>query len=267
MMGRTHATSGVVLALASVPLLNSTIIPFVAAHTPLAIQPVTGWGVPVMAVAAAGGAMLPDFDHRHATIAQSLGPATKLVAVGIETVSGGHRNGTHSLLGVAAFTTAAWALAHLGGWPLGIWLGFLFAVALKAVDIPVARSTWVHTLTCLAGGVGLVWLSGYVTLPLLATVVGVAVGSVAHLLGDMLTKEGCPLLWPVNKTRFHVLSLTTDHFGERVIIGPLLGVVAVAQVAYLSGMWPWLVTGWAFVSQTGTWLSGLVADLRHLIEL
>lgn len=250
MMGRTHATSGVVLALASVPALNQ-LIPWISVNTPIHLDPILGWGVPVMAVAAAGGAMLPDFDHGQATIAQSLGPVTKGLAFGVGAVSGGHRNGTHSLVGVAVFTAAAWALAGVGGWPLGVWLGFLFAVSLTALHLPLVRNVWLHTLLCLAVGGGFVWLSTQVTLPLMATVIGVFVGAVAHLMGDMLTKEGCPLLWPFNKTRFHVLSLTTDHFGERVIIGPLLGVVAAVQILFLSGAAPAVM--------------GVVATVRGLV--
>jgi hypothetical protein len=58
-----------------------------------------------------------------------------------------------------------------------------------------------------------------------------------HCLGDMLTKEGCPLLWPVIPTRFKVANLTTDRFTERVIIGPALTVVAFVQVAGLLVGW------------------------------
>lgn len=236
MLGRTHATSGVVVALACVPFLNHVALPW------LHLAPITGWAVPVLAVSAAGGAMLPDLDHQDATIAQSLGPVTKGLAMGVGAVSGGHRNGTHSLLGVAVFTAAAWGLARVGGWPLGIWLGFLFAIALTALQLPLVRNVWIHTLLCLNIGAGFVLLTTQVRLPIVATIVGVFVGAVAHLFGDMLTIEGCPLLWPFNKTRFHVLSLTTGHFGERVIVGPLLGVVAIVQTLALVGLLP-VLTG------------------------
>ena len=236
MLGRTHATSAVVLALAGVPFLNHVALPW------LHLAPITGWAVPVLAVSAAGGAMLPDLDHRDATIAHSLGAVTRGLAVGGGAVSGGHRHGTHSLLGVAVFTVAAWGLARAGGWPLGIWLGFLFAIALTALQIPLVRNVWIHTLLCLSIGAGFVLLATQITLPALATVMGVSIGAVAHLLGDMLTIEGCPLLWPFTKTRFHVLSLTTGHFTERVIVGPLLGVVAVVQTLALAGLLP-VLTG------------------------
>lgn len=61
-----------------------------------------------------------------------LGPVTKLLAIGIEKVSGGHRNGTHSLLDLAVTTAIAYGLVQFGGWPLAIWLGFLLAVAWPA---------------------------------------------------------------------------------------------------------------------------------------
>ena len=30
------------------------------------------------------------------------------------------------------------------------------------------------------------------------------IGAAAHVAGDMFTKESCPLLWPVDKTRHEI---------------------------------------------------------------
>lgn len=249
MMGRTHATAGAVLSLLALPVLQRygmvTTTPGVIAYT----------------IAGAGAAMLPDFDHRHATIARSLGPLSKGMAIGIETLSGGHRNGTHSILGVAFFTGIAVAFNHAealfglflphgqavlaGQIALGAWLAFLFAVATAALRVGEIRSMVAHSILCLAAGIGLMILTVKAPFPTEVLPWAVAIGATSHLLTDGLTKEGVPLLWPFGKWRFKMANLTTDHFGERVIVGPLLGLAAL-----------WLVAG-----QTG-----VITMLSHLID-
>ena len=54
----------------------------------------------------------------------------------------------------------------------------------------------------------------------------VAVGVAAHLLGDILTREGVPLLWPVSTRRFRLASLSTGGGAERLLVGPGLALCA-----------------------------------------
>lgn len=254
-MGRTHATSGCVLALALLPALHSAGMDY----TPVTIG--------TYAIAAAAGAMIPDFDHPSATIAHSLWPVSKWAAQAIERLSGGHRNGTHSLLGWLAITVFAVLIGQVGpvlamlGVPparaalagqivLGCWLAFLFAIATTALRIKPPGSQFGWSLLCLAGGIGLAFANLLTDAPTDVLAIGVSVGVLAHLLGDSLTKEGVPWLYGFSKARFHVMSITTDHFTERVIIGPLLGVVAVAQCAELGGLFTW--------AQAWQWCSRLV---------
>lgn len=240
-MGRTHATSGAVLALASVPLLQR----YGLDTSPLSVV----W----MAIGGAGAAMLPDFDHRHATVAHSLGPISKGMAIGIEKVSGGHRNGTHSILGILVFTGFALAvnqakpvLVHFGVhdsalWSrvaMGAWIAFLLSVTSAAFHLKASNIKWVHTLVCILGGVAIIGLSAWFPFPFDTLPYAVLAGTTAHILGDMLTKEGCPLLWPFVKFRFHVANFTTDHFFEHYIFSPLLAVVLLVQVGFLVGAGP-----------------------------
>jgi membrane-bound metal-dependent hydrolase YbcI (DUF457 family) len=113
MMGRTHALSGLVTGVA-IGQFGWHLDP---AH------------LAVGAAVTAGAAVLPDIDHPDASCADSFGFVTKGFAWLIGRVSGGHRHGTHSLVGVAAFTGAAWAARHYLYTPAGkIGLGLLLVL-------------------------------------------------------------------------------------------------------------------------------------------
>lgn len=150
-----------------------------------------------------GSSALPDADHRKATIAHSLPPVSNAICAGIGEVSGGHRNGTHSFIGIAAFTALAWVI---GLWTVeterfgtvfpgaGLLAVLLVSFALKALKfIPdsMARLPW---LVAIPAGIFVAvfspdeqnWL-----------VLAVGVGCAVHILGDMLTVGGCNLLWPI----------------------------------------------------------------------
>src|SRR3954465_3160274 len=98
-MGFTHATSGTAAwfaVTAALPAFGPGIAP---------LEPA---GVLAGAMVCAGAALLPDADHHNATIAHSLPPLSNAVCAGVGTLSGGHRQGTHSLIGIAVFTLIAW---------------------------------------------------------------------------------------------------------------------------------------------------------------
>ncbi len=138
----------------------------------------------------AGAAVLPDIDHPDASCADSFGFVTKGFAWLIGHVSGGHRHGTHSLVGVAAFTGAAWAARHYlytpaGKIGLGLLLVLVFASGLRALKIGghvgdlLAIGAAVAMLRSGFGVAGVPW--------------AIAAGTATHLVGDMLTDEGIPI--------------------------------------------------------------------------
>jgi membrane-bound metal-dependent hydrolase YbcI (DUF457 family) len=195
MMGGHHAATGAAAWVA------------VTASTPIAFgwyEGVTNTGVIAGALVCAGAALLPDADHHSGTIANSLKPVSNVVVKGIEAVSGGHRKGTHSILGVAVFTAIAWGLSLLsietGNEEIGsilvgpgIMCVLLVAFALKALKI--TRDTKI-----------LPWTTSIVLAVLIAIFApeewfwmpfSVALGCVVHILGDMITTNGVPLLWPL----------------------------------------------------------------------
>ncbi len=177
-----------------------------------------------LTVVSAGAALLPDLDHpngaiAHALPALTLGPVTVLPSPTkglcelIGRISGGHRHATHSILGVALFAGAAYAASlfhlrihgHTLAFGAGLFALLMTAFAIKALHLfkglglggasgVLARSwlgPWVASLA-FAGwitwrGLGAAWL----WLPFAVTL-----GALIHNLGDSLTVEGVPWLWP-----------------------------------------------------------------------
>lgn len=45
---------------------------------------------------------------------------------------------------------------------------------------------------------------------------GLAIGYVTHLLGDCMTKEGCPILYPITKKNVRFFKATTNTLGEKI---------------------------------------------------
>jgi membrane-bound metal-dependent hydrolase YbcI (DUF457 family) len=224
MMGGHHAASGAAAWVA------------VTSSTPIALgwYPVSDVGIITGALVCAGAALLPDADHHAGTIARSLPPVSQGAARVIAAVSGGHRGGTHSLLGVAVFTAIAWAAGHLTvttqtfGEVLvgpGILAVLLVSFALRALRITRTGTAWS-------------WLASLSLATLIAVYAPeewfwmpfcVGLGTLVHLIGDMLTTNGVPLLWPIRfrsprwVRRYRVLPFDDVWRAGGNIAIPLLG--------------------------------------------
>ncbi len=162
--------------------------------------PVSALGVVTGAVVCAGAALAPDADHHDATIAHSLPPVSEWVCDVVGRVAGGHRNGTHSVLGIAVLTAIAWGAGQvtvsagpLGELALGAGILSVLLVAFAARALGLARrrpDAWALALG-LAGFITVAAPTEWDWLP-----VAVALGATVHVAGDMLTGSGVPLLWP-----------------------------------------------------------------------
>lgn len=212
MMGPSHALSG-----AAVWLTGSWALHQFAGYeqSPLAI----GVGTAVCA----GGALLPDLDlsgkvtanRGGATVARTFGVVSLFVAEVVEKISlgiytatrlskdpkreNGHRTFTHTLVftGLIGWGTTALCTAY-GKWAvLGV-LFFMIGLALRGVfDKWAERAGWVVVTLVAAAATSYTYANlpagrGY---PMLGLAVGV--GCLVHLLGDMITSAGVPILWPI----------------------------------------------------------------------
>jgi membrane-bound metal-dependent hydrolase YbcI (DUF457 family) len=223
--GRDHALTGAVAFAAVAPLLHLTALS-VAAGT----------------VLTAGAALLPDIDEPGSTISRQGGFLTMSLAWIVHRVSGGHRKGTHSFLGVAVFAVGAllagnWQAAQPGRWPhlvpAALVLALLFAAACHALHLGGHHGD--------AAGIALAavvvwrgWDLALVTpwrVPILAFCA--VLGMLAHIAGDMLTHGGCPVWYPASRDDHHLLphglQFTTGKLAEHWIVSPLL----LAALAFL----------------------------------
>ena len=164
--------------------------------------PLDATGILIGGMATAGTALVCDWDHRSSTVAHSLPPLSNAIARGIENASGGHRQGTHSILGAAVFVFLAvlasrfqmetpWGLMSVGA---GLLCMFLINIAVKALKLfPKSGfvSNWIFALV-MAGLVTVYAPEQWTWLPV-SMLIGVAV----HIVGDLITTGGVPLLWPL----------------------------------------------------------------------
>lgn len=213
MLGRSHALSGALVMLALAP----------AAH-------LAAGQTAEAAVLVAGAALLPDLDHGNSTAAHALGPVSRVAASGVQRLVG-HRGPVHSLL--AAVATGALAMFAATLWPLA---GAIIAGAVVGLGVlglwhrPGRRGL----ALLVAVGVAVAWhvTAGLGPAALADCITG---GMALHLIGDVLTRGGVPLLWPL-PTRFAVPVL--GHTGSwREAVGRWGMVAAVGVLAaHLAGL-------------------------------
>lgn len=209
-MGSTHAVTGAGLFLGAAPfLLPDAGIPEVA----------------LGAAVAAGYSVLPDIDHPDATIARRLGPLGRFLARGVEKISGGHRNGTHSLLAVALLAAALWLMVMASN-PVGVSAAAAFGVWIGVGLLARAVGGWTPLRVALPIGIA---VGGAVYLGWVSPVVVAAaalIGYEAHLLGDAITRYGVSFLWPFSRSRYGIPLMDTGSTAETLLRVLLLAATA-----------------------------------------
>lgn len=190
---------------------------------------------------AAGAALLPDLDHHNGTIAGAFGPISKALCRIVAAVSGGHRHATHSLIGAAVFTAAAWA-ATRNVWALGVVVWLCIGLAVRALwkrpkNRPNGRFDY-RDVAGLIHAVAAAVLAALLVSSIDAAGVvpwAVGIGYLTHLAGDAMTEKGIPLVWP-SMRRYRVATIDTGKSVERVIRVSLL--VTLGAIVYgTHGLW------------------------------
>jgi len=214
MMGRSHSLSGTTAWSAAVALAPTF------AHARL--------GTPVLVaglLATAGAALLPDLDHPGGTIANTFGPVSRAAARVVHRLSGGHREATHSIAFAAGTFYATAAAIHYGHEAAALAVLFLlYAFGFRALRTP--RGIVVAAAAGATFVAGFALHGDYGWLPY-----SVGAGVLAHLAGDCLTKQGCPLLWPIPR-RFRIPVI--QHTGNAVENWGFAPAFALGTVALLA---------------------------------
>jgi membrane-bound metal-dependent hydrolase YbcI (DUF457 family) len=213
MMGPSHALSG-----AAVWLAGSWAVREVFDYGQSATTIVIG------AAVCAGGALLPDLDMSGkvtqykggSTVSRSFGVVSLFLAEVIEKISlgvyhmtklskdpdreNGHRTLTHTLpFALLMGAGATWLCSNYGRWAVMGILFFMFGLALRGLFHNWAhRAGWILVTICSAAAA----YGAYTFLPqehrgyeMIGIAVGV--GCFVHLMGDIITRAGVPILWPI----------------------------------------------------------------------
>src|SRR6476469_5624892 len=227
MMGGHHAASGAAAWVA------------IASTGPYALgwYPLDPTGIVIGGMATAGTALVCDWDHRSSTVAHALPPLSNLIAVGIENASGGHRQGTHSVLGAACFVLlaamagqiqlqTAWGLLSVGAGLLCMFMINIAAKALKLFPKYGWISNWVFALT-MAGLVTWFAPHQWSWLPVLKDVWKANGAFSIPLLGRAGSRREWFVLIPVSAYAMvgmfsAVLALAKGHFPAALALGTAL---------------------------------------------
>lgn len=201
------------------------------------------------ALMAAGAALLPDWDHPQATISHALPPLSNLAAHGISTISGGHRRGTHTLLGLTIATALTFALGfltltinnHPTALGAGILTCFLATLAAKALHLFPRNGYLTNWALGLSAGT---LVATTTTFTPGALVLPVAIGYTAHLAGDAITTGRIKPLLPFSSIEFGIPILgNTGSWREHLLttalsLYTLAGIYSAARPLINTINWP-----------------------------
>lgn len=266
-MGFTHSISAIALSLTLIAFFSTTVALVLGTSNP--------WVFIMVTLVAAGFALVPDLDNSASTVKSAfgiVGSALSVVfrssALVVQTVirkkaddanPDPHRGFWHTipaslLIGAIVYgitrISGTVTLPWLGEFPTGTALGFLVAFcAMHLMFAGVFKST-VKKVKKLGGPLGSLlafFMSATTTVVLMANIpseldmwwlgVACAFGCIAHILGDMFTKAGVPIFWPIIglwkkkmwwKTRFP-LNVEAGGDFESKILAPLFILVIVGM--------------------------------------
>jgi len=179
--------------------------------------------------------VLPDIDKSGSSVARLCGPLTEAVARLTNRLSGGHRQGTHSVLavfgaGLLGLVLTPWSTAR------AVAVGLLLALALRVLAPPPIR----FRIVCFGIAAAMAWSCGDLA-DTLWVAPALATGVALHLVGDALTIGGVPLFWPNRRMFSFPLLGRSGSTRETVLAIPVWVVfVGLALAALRHELSPWL---------------------------
>jgi len=226
MLGRDHVLLAGVATLGLAPIVDHSLI-----TQPLDLALIT--------VIAAGFGLLPDIDEPNSTIANKLGsttnhhsilaPITRLLSHIVRTIGGGHRMLTHSLLFVAIIGLGFFELdLHWADWTEAVTFFLASGLALFALlPLDLGKSRFVGPVISIAGAW---WLYHHPVAPLVFALTAAA-GTFLHMVGDFVTKDGVPWLFPMRK-HFALPIVGRTGGGIETVVGAVLSLALVVLMYF-----------------------------------
>lgn len=226
MMGKAHVLTGVLAAVVWAQQISAT------------------WAdLAVGAIAVTGASLVPDIDCGSSTVSNTFGPVSRALSWMTRKATGGHRRGTHSIGGTAILALVVQtALDHRGTWwsiaVLTVVLSLCMAGPLRLLRI----RGWVDDVAPVPIACAAAW---WEAVPLRLVPAALVIGVSVHVLGDMITKRGCPVLWPLSRKSYRLARLKAGGPTERWVLTPVFWVsIPVAAC------WTWIDPWWVeLVSQ------------------
>ena len=173
------------------------------------------------------GAMIPDIDHDNAKI----GRVRKNIVAAVSTLFS-----SFALVAILFFLMDAYQKSRLLpaiATVLIIIIPFALLISLskikavkKNLKFIVKHRGLMHTLILPACMFGAGFLISEPTFKILLT--GLNIGYITHIIADLLTTRGCPVLYPVTKKNIKFMKITTGSPGEYIA-----GLILAAAVAAL----------------------------------
>lgn len=203
MMGRTHALTGVAAGIG---------VTYCATYSvPAAV---------IGTVFCAGAALVPDIDHKDSTITKTFGPLTRILSYVVRKISGGHRVGTHSFMGIAILgALAQYGVQYRHELPAQIIICTIMTLGFSGVIRLLRIPGWFDDLAPIPVVIGIVCFTE-VSLAIIPP--ALMLGCAIHVAGDVVTKSGCPLLWPFSLKRTKLALFKTDGTMERYVVVPVV---------------------------------------------
>jgi membrane-bound metal-dependent hydrolase YbcI (DUF457 family) len=214
MLGKSHFLTGALVA------------------TPIAIA-YTHELAPVLAVSISGGiaATLPDIDEPESRISHST-IIGKLLSPIIAKISGGHRKATHSWIAITLATIGAYLMSR-SEFAERIELAVLVGLGISFLpDLKFALLPFLFIVT----------IFFYHFAPLLAFVL--PIGIIVHILGDVLTGHGVPIMWPAKyKLSLPLLGRRVGTLRESLVSLGSLAVITWCYVTFVrTNLHHWIYT-------------------------
>ena len=200
MLGRNHATMGLLVA-EGIALTT---------HLPL-------HGMIPMVVGVGAGSLWPDIDEHESKISFSLVPISTMVSAVMSRITGGHRRATHSPIGIGISTGLALLAAKYNPH-----ISMLLCIAAVYILLRSVIPTLVRWLF-VGGSLGILVVSIFAGLALFHShdtttlVWWFGLGSLVHLVGDVVTAGGIPVMWPFSTTKVALTHMKVGSPTERII--------------------------------------------------